>query len=734
MKKYLLTLISIMVLTVFAIEANAQCTVTISQPVQLTAEIGGGGVYCSNADVTFTVEVAGGTAPYYVTYGSTTLEVAPFTFTFQLTEDTTIDEADITVTDAHGCPSITSGSAIFTIEDVPPSVTCATIRNLEGCGTDAITGPAFSTTLALSSVEEFENSDNNGSADDACGIQKVEYQDVLGTSTCPLTVTRTWTITDNSGNEITCDQTITVDDTKAPDITEAVNDDLVIECDEDIDALITAWLANHAGATATDECVTTVDWSHNYTVLAPGCGSTGSAEVTFEAKDACLNTSSFTATITVQDITAPIITAEAEDEFVQCDGNGNVEALNTWLENHGGATATDNCGDVFWSYTPAVPVILESCGEAGYVDVTFRVTDECGVLFSETTARFTIEDGVKPVIDITDKDDLIIECADNTMNAQIDAWLADHAGATATDVCSGDDITWSHNYDGLLLSDGCGNTGEMTVTFTATDDCNNFETTTAKIIISDETAPEITKEASDKTVECDGLGNVSAFNAWLDSNGGASASDLCGNVTWTNNYTALDPDCGSTGTVTVTFTAKDECNNEATTSATFTIEDTTPPSITCPANIVADAAAGTTSTAVDVPLPDVDDTCGDVTYINNYTGTQNASGDYPLGVTTVTYTVTDDCGKTNTCSFTVTVLQLPAFTTEFEDVQCFEGNDGWIKVIPNSGTAPYRYSKDNGATYTEEISEPYYIFENLPADTYEIRIKDANNHETPICE
>ncbi len=735
MKKYLLTLISIMVLTVFAIEANAQCTVTIGQPAQLTAQISGdGGAYCLNADVTFTVEVAGGTAPYSVKYGSTVLTAAPFTFTFQLTEDTTIDEADILVTDAHECPSLTTGSVTFTVEDLPPTVTCATERNLEGCGTGAITGPIFSDTFTLSSLAEFTNTINNGTATDACGIAKVEYQDVLGSSTCPLTVTRTWKITDNSGNEIICDQTITVDDTQAPDITEAANDDLVIDCDEvDIDVQIATWLSNHAGATATDEC-DLVDWSHNYTGLSDDCGSTGSATVTFEAKDACLNTSSFIATITVQDIIAPAITTPATDQFVQCDGAGNVEALNTWLGNHGGATATDNCGDVTWSYTPAAPEISEVCGASGYVDVTFRVTDECGVLFSETTARFTIEDGEKPIIDITGKADLIVECADSDMNAEIQAWLADHAGATATDVCSGDDIVWTNNYEGLLFSDGCGYTGEMTVTFTATDDCNNFETTTAKIIIRDQTPPTITAQAADKTVECDGEGNVSAFNEWLASNGGADAEDLCGSVTWSNNAGSLSDDCGATGAVTVTFTATDECNNSDVTIATFTIVDTTPPTIECPYDIVENAAAGTDSTAVTVELPTVGDECGGVTYTNDYTGTQNASGDYPLGVTTVTYTVTDDCGKTNTCSFTVTVLQLPAFTTEYEDVQCFEGNDGWIKVTPNSGTAPYRYSIDNGDTYTEEIFGPYYIFENLLVGTYKIRIKDANDLETPSCD
>ena len=52
-----------------------------------------------------------------------------------------------------------------------------------------------------------------------------------------------------------------------------------------------------------------------------------------------------------------------------------------------------------------------------------------------------------------------------------------------------------------------------------------------------------------------------ALTAWLASNGGASASDACGSVTWTNNNSGLSDLCGSTGTATVTFTATDACGN-----------------------------------------------------------------------------------------------------------------------------------------------------------------------------
>ncbi|MFD1096881.1 hypothetical protein ACFQ3Q_14090, partial [Salegentibacter chungangensis] len=155
------------------------------------------------------------------------------------------------------------------------------------------------------------------------------------------------------------------------------------------------------------------------------------------------------------------------------------------------------------------------------------------------------------------------------------AWLANNGGAMASDSCG--DVTWSNDFD--ALSDLCGATGSATVTFTATDDCGNTSETSATFTIEDTTDPMIDTEAMDETVECDGEGNMAALDAWLANNGGAMASDSCGDVTWSNDFNALSDLCGATGSATVTFTATDDCGNTSETSATFTIEDTTDPTI-----------------------------------------------------------------------------------------------------------------------------------------------------------
>ena len=78
------------------------------------------------------------------------------------------------------------------------------------------------------------------------------------------------------------------------------------------------------------------------------------------------------------------------------------------------------------------------------------------------------------------------------------------------------------------------------------------------------------KQGCEVTAQCDDSGSSDmTVEEWLLSNGGASAVDSCGDVTWSNNYDGQNSDCGET---VVVFTATDDCGNTSTTEATITIE------------------------------------------------------------------------------------------------------------------------------------------------------------------
>jgi hypothetical protein len=204
----------------------------------------------------------------------------------------------------------------------------------------------------------------------------------------------------------------------------------------------------------------------------------------------------------------------------------------------------------------------------------WTATDDCDNVATATQA-ITVGDNTPPSID-PQAVNLTVECDGNGNAAQLDDWLAGNGGASASDACGG--VTW--NDDFTALSDGCGDTGSAFVTFTATDECGNASTTRATFTIADTTGPSIDVMASDATVECDGNGNTAQLGAWLAGSGGASASDICGSVAWSSDFTALSDDCGATGSALVTFTVTDECGNTSMTAATFTIVDSTPPVLT----------------------------------------------------------------------------------------------------------------------------------------------------------
>ncbi|WP_162944760.1 CHRD domain-containing protein [Flavisolibacter nicotianae] len=64
------------------------------------------------------------------------------------------------------------------------------------------------------------------------------------------------------------------------------------------------------------------------------------------------------------------------------------------------------------------------------------------------------------------------------------------------------------------------------------------------------------------------------------------------------------------------------------------------------------------------------------------------------------------------------------------DASC-TGNDGLISLIPTSGSAPFMYSINGGATYVDGPAAGY-SFMNLAPGTYQLRLKDAGGCESAV--
>ncbi|HKQ04322.1 MAG TPA: HYR domain-containing protein [Blastocatellia bacterium] len=254
--------------------------------------------------------------------------------------------------------------------------------------------------------------------------------------------------------------------------------------------------------------------------------------------------------------------------------------------------------------------------------------------------------------------------------------------------------------------------GTTTVTCTATDSSKNVGTCMFPVTVNDTQPPAITCPAN--TSQSAGPGQCSATVTYPPP----TVSDNCPNV----GAPSCSPPSGSTfqgGTTTVTCMVADASGNTASCSFTVTVNDTTPPSITCPANVTVVTTPGATCATVTYPAPKASDNCP---LPPNAVVCSPPSGScFARGTTTVNCTVTDAGGNTASCSFRVTVFDL-----------CIQDDSNPTTVVlVNTLTGDYRFCC-NGTTFTGRgkitIRGNTYTLDHTAADRRVLVTDDEGVH------
>ena len=255
-----------------------------------------------------------------------------------------------------------------------------------------------------------------------------------------------------------------------------------------------SWLDNNGGATASELCGGVVTWTNDYAggaIPTVSCDNdtTGRLSVTFIASDECANSVQVTARFIMVDTLAPSILAPALDTVVNCDGLGNLTELQLWLDNNGGASASELCGgSVSWTNDYAgggVPSITCDNDTTNRVTVTFTASDDCANTIQQV-ARFIIIDTIAPTI-TANAQDTVVFCDGTDMLPTLQSWIDNNGGAVATESCGGT-VTWTHDYlGGGIPPVPCDSdtTNRLTITFTASDDCANTIQQVARFIVVD---------------------------------------------------------------------------------------------------------------------------------------------------------------------------------------------------------------------------------------------------------
>jgi len=145
-----------------------------------------------------------------------------------------------------------------------------------------------------------------------------------------------------------------------------------------------------SGVSATDVCDATPTLSDN----APSLFPLGSTSVTFTATDDSSNDSTCSRTVTVQDMTAPMITCPS-DITVECTGNCGIEAGDPHLAGFfSGVSAMDVC-DAMPTISNNAPAFIM----LGDTPVTFTATDHSNNS-SSCTAVVHVVDTKPPTIEV----------------------------------------------------------------------------------------------------------------------------------------------------------------------------------------------------------------------------------------------------------------------------------------------------------------------------------------------
>lgn len=405
------------------------------------------------------------------------------------------------------------------------------------------------------------------------------------------------TVSDNFSSA-SCSASVNVRDCDPPSIT--CGSTVQAECTGNQSATVSAGAAD-----ATDSCSTV-------SVSGPGLVSypLGETPVTYTATDAAGNTSSCTTHVQVTDTLPPSITCPAATT-AECVGGGASSS------GVGTASASDVCS----------PVTVQAPGVAsfplGTVSLTWSASDTSGNSAS-CSAPFTVADTQAPTLSLNGAASSSLECGSTYVDA----------GATATDVCSGD-------VSSRVVATGSIDTakpGSYTRSYSVKDPAGNAATpVTRTVAVTDTVPPSLALNGSTTMT----LGCSAPF---VDP--GATALDACQGDLSNRIIVSGSVNAAQTGSYVLTYNATDSSGNVATpvtrtvtvTSAqgpVITLNGANPLPLECkrdwysePGATAVDGCSGAISNSVSIDHPYID---------------SNVPATYP-----VTYSVTDSSGRTAT--------------------------------------------------------------------------------------
>lgn len=398
------------------------------------------------------------------------------------------------------------------------------------------------------------------------------------------------------------------------------------------------------------------------------CSNVGTNNVTLTVTDVNGNVSTATAVVTVIDDIKPSITAPAMVSVVNTPG-ACMAAVNL-----GTPETSDNCGVA--SVTNNAPALFP----VGTTIVKWTVTDIHGNVTDTATQEVVVIDNENPTITVNNisVNNDAAKCFATVAVGQPET--ADNCGVSSVVGVRSDNQPLTATYP----------VGTTTITWTVTDIHGNIKTAVQSIVVTDNEKPSITAPAMVSVVNTPGSCTA------IVNLGTPETSDNCGVASVTNNAPALFP----VGTTIVRWTVTDIHGNITDTATQeVVVIDNENPTITVN-NISVNNDAGKCGATVTISLPETADNCGVATVMGVRSDNKLLTEDYPVGTTTITWTVRDVNGNVKTATQTIVVTdnEKPVIACASNQVFCANTGGNTQYTIPvlnqsdNCGIASTTYS------------------------------------------
>ncbi|MCM5663036.1 HYR-like domain-containing protein [Galbibacter mesophilus] len=503
---------------------------------------------------------------------------------------------EVTFKASNGCDKIKT-KATFTIEDTqaPEFVEALPQDITVSCG-EVPDAPL------LSGVD---------SCDD--NVQVCFEESVVQNECGKTSIIRNWKAVDCSDNSVSHTQTITIEDTQAPEFVEALPQDIMVSCGKVPDAPLLSGV---------DSCDDNVQVCFEESVVQNECGKTSIIR-NWKAVDCSDNSVSHTQTITIEDNQAPeFVEALPQNITIACSEIPQAETI----------TAIDNCQE-------NIQVVFEektNQNECGITSVTRTWTaTDCSDNSISHTQTITIEDNQAPEFVEALPQNITIACSEIPQAETI----------TAIDNCQ-ENIQVV--FEEKTNQNECGITS-VTRTWTATDCSDNSISHTQTITIEDNQAPEFVETLpQDITIACSEIPQAESI----------TAIDNCQeNIQVVFEEKTNQNECGIASVIR-TWTATDCSDNSISHTQTITIEDNQAPEFveTLPQDITiacSEIPQAETITAIDNCQENIE-------VVFEEQANQNE-----CGITSVTRTWTATDCSSNSVSHTQTIIiednQAPEF-------------------------------------------------------------------------